>query len=561
MMLDGISEMKSSVLVLVAIFLHHGILSSGLQVPTQPFVFVEVSTEAGIVPFSTDKTSGPSIADLDQDGYLDVVMCNHVRDPVEVYYGSPTGVFKRTFAFQDGADRHGTAVGDIDGNGKVDIVLATEKNSWGSPYPAEFALTSSNGSLENYDSLVAGVTGSIKSVAVRLVDLDKDGDLDIFLLGRPRSNPIQHGIFQNQGKGTFKLVRGTGIETALAQIGFLVTDFDGDGYQDIFIFSPGVSLYRGLPNLKFEDVTTKVLPRNYSGQFSGAVTFDMDNDGDFDVYLSGGSRLKGPLIQGNDILLENQNGVFVDISSTAKIPRRGGRVGITAADFNNDGFVDLFLPSIGFGAQRIPDIMLLNMGDKTFTGYTKHGANGPLAGDVTYPSGAQAFDYNKDGLVDVIVGTRYRDLNLPSLYEGTLRLFKNVLSTSNNYLIVNVPVSIGGETTMDALLNVSTPIGNFYRRVGSVGESRTQSFIDQVHFGIGSSSEVVSISLTLVSGRFFTSSGSIATNQAVDFPPFNENMTSTLPSRWFMKNEREMKELYFGSLDNSQCVEYFRDTL
>uniref|UniRef100_A0A7S1TIU3 ASPIC/UnbV domain-containing protein n=2 Tax=Compsopogon caeruleus TaxID=31354 RepID=A0A7S1TIU3_9RHOD len=485
--------------------------------PKRPFHFRDVSKAARIGPVSTDKTSAPSIGDLNADGFLDIVMCNHVSYPVEVYYGSRSGVFRRVLAFNDKADRHGTAVGDINNDGRADIVLATETNPWLTQFPAELAVTRRNGKLQRMKSRASGLVGNIKSAAVRLLDVDRDGDLDLFILGRPKSTPGLHAIFKNKGDGTFERLWNTGIENAKAKVGFLVTDFDNDGFLDIFIFSPRVHLFRGLRNSRFVDVSRKVLPRIHKKHFSGAVAFDMDNDGDFDVYISGGFRLKGALVQGNDVLLENRGGKFVDVSRKAGIPRGGGRVGITAADFDNDGLVDVFLPSIGPGRQRIRDIILRNLGNGKFQKYWNHGAQGPLARDITYPSGAQAFDYNQDGLVDVIVGTRYRDLDIPGLFSGTLRLFKNVMKTKNHYLIVNVPFLLRGKTTMDALVIVATPNRKFYRRVGSVGESRTQSFVNQVHFGLGSNSKIRIVTIKLLDGTTVRK-GPFSSNQMITIP-------------------------------------------
>mmetsp|Transcript_1869 Transcript_1869/g.3389 ORF Transcript_1869/g.3389 Transcript_1869/m.3389 type:complete len:554 (-) Transcript_1869:100-1761(-) len=511
------------------------------------FQFREVTSEVGIVHTAEDKTSGPSVGDLDQDGYLDFIQSQHAHHPVEVYYGSANGKFRRELAFETPGDRHGTAIGDLDGNGKLDIILAIGGAVGLNPLPPRESRTAANGTLYEVDEAVSGLGGrNLRGVAARLLDIDQDGDLDLFVMSRPQRDPsilILHAVYENLGgeplsalesgtlnysskvmravddvefykPGTLRLIPFTGIETCKAQTGFLMTDFDSDGIPDLILLSPTVNVFRGTGKKTFEDVTSCVLP---NGIFqlkgiSGAVELDIDNDGDMDIYLSGGSRYKGPFSSGSDLLLENLSETrpegcspfYRDISATANIPQSGARAGITAADFNNDGFMDIYLPEIGPADQRLRDTVLMNLGNKTFVQVRNHGADGPLVGDPTFPTGAQAFDYDRDGLVDVLVASRFNDgqYNL----HGHLRLFKNT-KRQNNYVIVKVPLSMGGKTTMDATLMVNTAGGSFYRRVGSVGEFRTQSFVDQVHFGLGKNAVIDSIILKLMDGNFYRAQG------------------------------------------------------
>uniref|UniRef100_A0A7S1XF33 ASPIC/UnbV domain-containing protein n=1 Tax=Compsopogon caeruleus TaxID=31354 RepID=A0A7S1XF33_9RHOD len=346
------------------------------------------------------------------------------------------------------------------------------------------------------------------------MDMDRDGDLD--LLGQGGLNKKKNNfIFRNLGGAYFRLLSSPiGSETFFPfAYGYLVTDFDMDGYLDIFLYGDHIELWKGRSNLRFTNVTEQVLPSSYPMKFfSTAAQIDIDNDGDFDVYLTGGQRLKGGGVPGKDLLLENRNGTFVDISLTAQLPRRGGRIGVGVADFDNDGFQDLFLGSAisqpaNFNASRMVDIILRNNGDNTFTQYINHGATeANLLDDMTFPAGLQPFDYDRDGRVDVIVSTRlnYNKFDGPGTSGGALfgklQLFKNIVNNSNNWFTVKVPVNVQGRTTMDALLKLRTPTGLQYRRVGSVGEGRAHSFIDQVHFGIGLNTQVEEVVLETIGG-------------------------------------------------------------
>jgi len=527
---------------LILVLLGLNLLSRSRSQGWSPFRFREVTEEVGILQNNQDTTSGPSVADLNQDGFLDIVQSYHARFPVEVYYGSSSGRFSRVLAFPEKGDRHGTAVGDIDGNGKVDIILAIGGTIGRNPLPPREARTAANGSLYYIGTDEAGLGGRLlRGVASRLLDLDQDGDLDLFVLSRPQlnqSNRIVHAVYENLGaepfgNGTFQLINATGIETCRANGGFLVTDFNADGLPDILLLSPGLRLFQGTVGQAFIEVTSCALPKGLrsTGPYGGAVQLDIDNDGDMDILLSGGFRVKSSLaVPAADLLLENisENILtrscvlrFRDISSSANLRKDGIRHGVTAADFNNDGFMDVFMPEVGSGAQRLNDIIMLNLGNKSFQGFEDHGANGALVDDLTYPTGAQAFDFDGDGLVDVAVSSRF---NNGTRLEGRLRLFKNTIVNTNHYLIVQVPISINGKSTMDALLTVHTPAGTFHRVVGSVGEFRTQSFVDQVHFGLGNNSIVEAITLKLTEGSTIIA-GAFQANQKV--APFSESVTPT----------------------------------
>jgi len=468
-----------------------------------PFAFREVSTAVGLSPVAHDKVAGPSIVDFNQDGFLDILQTNHARSPADAYYGSASGTFRRQQRFVSQGDRHGTCVGDIDNNGMPDAILGigAVRNLSFLPH-VRVELTNRDGSFNVTTTAQTGFTQRQGYLfGCRLMDMDGDGDLD--LLGQGGLNKrVNNHIFENIGRGKFRELTVNSINLATFNpfaFGYLVTDFNGDGFLDVILYGDKILVFKGASNFQYTEVTTSVLPSNYSTKkFSTAAQIDIDNDGDFDLYFTGGQRLKKGGFPGPDLLLENRGGVFVDISLTAKIPRSGGRTGVGIADFDNDGFLDIFVGSVvsqpvNASVSRLPDILLRNNGDKTFTKYTNHGATErDPANDKTYPAGLQPFDYNRDGLVDLVVSTRFNDgtTEVSGLIQGKIQLFKNVVRNSNNWFVVKVPVNVNGRTTMDALLKLKTPQGWLYRRVGSVGEGRSHSFIDQVHFGLGSNTVV-----------------------------------------------------------------------
>jgi hypothetical protein len=135
---------------------------------------------------------------------------------------------------------------------------------------------------------------------------------------------------------------------------------------------------------------------------SGCVWFDYNNDGYVDLYVVNGStvenlldpaRVKNP--PHNYLFRNNGDGTFTDVTRQAGVEGYGWGFGAVAADYNNDGFVDLFVYNYG------PNILYKNNGDGTFTDVT---AKAGVAGSqLVWSAGAAFGDYDKDGYLDLYV--------------------------------------------------------------------------------------------------------------------------------------------------------------
>jgi hypothetical protein len=142
----------------------------------------------------------------------------------------------------------------------------------------------------------------------------------------------------------------------------------------------------------------------------GVGALDYDNDGWTDLVFSRGSSIKrwrkgenpGPALYRN-----RGDGTFEDVTRKAGLTRGGWGVGVSAADYDNDGFVDLYLTNLG------PDVLYRNNGDGTFTDVTeKAGIRAP-----GWSSSAAFGDFDKDGFLDLYVAA-YLDVGPDKLPEG-----------------------------------------------------------------------------------------------------------------------------------------------
>jgi hypothetical protein len=131
---------------------------------------------------------------------------------------------------------------------------------------------------------------------------------------------------------------------------------------------------------------------------NGVAWFDYDNDGDLDALLVNGSTLEHMRTGGDAMtaLYRNEGaGRFADVTTTAGLTRRGWGTGVCVADYDNDGFLDLYVTAFG------PNVLWRNVGGRRFTATME-------ASDPRWSTGCAFGDYDRDGFVDLYVANYVR---------------------------------------------------------------------------------------------------------------------------------------------------------
>ena len=267
---------------------------------------------------------------------------------------------------------------------------------------------------------------------VAVIDYDEDGWLDVFVVngsvleGFPNGNVPTSHLYRNQRDGTFRDVTAA---AGLTQSGWgqaaCSGDYDNDGHDDLFVTYWGQNrLYRNRGNGTFEEVTAAAGLRNAKPRWgTGCAFLDFDRDGRLDLFAanyidfdlasapvpeSGLCRYKGlpvacgppGLPGGKNVLYRNAGeGRFEDVSERSGITRANGTyaLGVSTLDFNNDGWVDLYVAN-----DSNPSALYLNNKDGTFKdvgvaagcAYSQDGK--PQAG-----MGVAAGDYDRNGTIDL----------------------------------------------------------------------------------------------------------------------------------------------------------------
>jgi uncharacterized membrane protein len=411
---------------------------------------VSRSPSAGTVSFRRAvayKTSGynpysVAIADVNGDGKPDLIIANEEQsknDPqgsISVMLGKGNGTFHAAVNYSSGGQTaHSIAVADVNGDGKLDLVVAngclgTNCSTGG----VGVLLGKGDGTFKKavtYSSGAASVFGSHLAVG----DLNGDGKLDIAVAttgvgcgnGCP---PGLVGVLLGNGDGTFKKAKtyATGGFDAIGWVA--IADVNGDKKPDLVVanycatecsYPPAegsVSVLLGRGNGTFRAAKTYLSGGN--GTASVAVA-DVNKDGKPDILVANcGPLACGPGSPGGNVgvLIGNGNGTFKPVVS---YPAANSPFNVAAADVNGDGKLDIVVSNWGTPNPATNDgavTVLLGKGNGTFRPAQTFPSGGAEA-----PSVAVA-DVNKDGRLDIVLACVADALNQSSTGVVTVLINK-----------------------------------------------------------------------------------------------------------------------------------------
>jgi hypothetical protein len=272
--------------LLVLVIPQAGASGGGQPVPADLPLFTDVTESAGVSATVGILTWGASWGDLNSDGFPDLYAGNHSQPP-GLYRNNTDGTFTdivESTPLNTTHDRHTAAWGDYDNDGDQDLVIAAGACHGSGVIPME--LYRNDGRRRFVDvARKAGVSdGLARGRSVSWADYDRDGDLDFFAANEERT-AAPNRLWRNNGDSTFTDVAAeAGVADSLYLYAGGLVDYDRDGWPDIFVLGQSESLlYHNRGDGTFEDVSDATGFAEQSGV--GYAWGDYDADGDADLYI------------------------------------------------------------------------------------------------------------------------------------------------------------------------------------------------------------------------------------------------------------------------------------
>jgi len=508
--------------------------------PGNSMVFRDVTKDTGITFRHTDGSSGKryimetvasglALFDYDNDGDVDIYFLNGEPLKGAKFDVPPKNALYRNegnWKFTDVTEQArvgdtgyglGVAAGDYDNDGDLDIYI----NNHG---PNVLYRNNGNGTFTDVTEKAGVANGSHTGAGACFLDMDKDGDLDLYVssyfdfsyekhrTGVADGFPVYIGpasfpagpdvLYRNNGDGTFTDVsKSAGVaEHASWGMGMVCGDYDNDGDTDIFVANDGAGnfLFENDGTGKFEDVgliAGVAYDTHGDGQGSMGADFgDYDNDGLLDFYVT---SYQGQLAT----LYKNLGDKAFDDVTRLTGAGEGTVANVTwgnsLVDFDNDGDRDIFvacghlLDNVDLFDDRstyfATNVLLMNTGDGKFVNVSKQSGDGMKV--KLSSRGAGFDDLDNDGDVDVVI--------LNSRREPTV--LRNDSPSKGHWLQVRLR---GVKTNRDGVgARVKVVAGNLTSsdEVHS-GRGYQSHYGMRLHFGLGGREKVDRIEVRWIGG-------------------------------------------------------------
>ena len=507
--------------------------------PAEKVRFTDITASAGITfkhVASPDKkyivesmSGGVAFFDYDNDGDLDIYLVNSLtvdlvktkgKTKSDLYRNDGGGKFTEVAVKAGVSDigwGMGVATGDFNNDGFEDIYITCLG-------PDRLFKNNGNGTFTDVTNK-AGVSDPRWSTGASFIDYDRDGDLDLFVANyvdfdinnlpefgkgqtcQYKSIPVQCGprglkgagdsLFRNNGNGTFTDVTkqaGVSDSDGFYGLGVITSDFDEDGFIDIFVANDSTPNfhYRNNGDGTFKEIGftagTAVNENGSEQGCMGVTVADYNHDGRFDLFVTNFAD------EYNTLYHNDGPNSFTDLSYAAKVappslPHVGW--GTKFFDFDNDGWVDIFVANGHVYPQlpnyRQPRLLHRNNRDGTFTEVSAQ--FGEIITGLRASRGVAFGDIDNDGDVDLLVA----DL------DGPPQLLRNDNGKANNSILIK---TIGAKSNRGGVGARVKVVSGDMTQVDEVrsGDSYISQSDQRLHFGLEQRTKVDLIEVRWPSG-------------------------------------------------------------
>lgn len=387
--------------------------AAGIAVPVSAQQFQDRTDTAFPAGLPNLFTNGVDAADLDGDGDLDLIFANGGNfssagppQALRIFINDGSGVFADEsgdrVAGISGAIR-GVAIGDIEGDGDLDLLLAEDFNR------QPRLLVNDGTGVFSDDSAKRIPTMTLSATRAQFGDLDGDGDLDVYINNGGTNNRFgcgQNHIWINDGSGVFtdETVGRHPLGTVCQPMDVIFGDLDGDFDLDVRTGNRG----SGNSTTYRNDDGVLVEVENSAPNDSNCYSYDlgdMDGDGDLDMIGANG----GPSNREN--LLNNVGDLsFIDVSQRLQPNTTGDDNDSKFIDVDSDGDLDLIVAALFQGREKI----YINNGAGAFTL-----DNNRITGISDATLDLALGDFDGDGDYDLVTGQGESGSFRNRYYENT----------------------------------------------------------------------------------------------------------------------------------------------
>lgn len=432
------------------------------------------------VTIYTSASMGNAWADYNSDGFEDLYVCNYAGLDNFFFRNNGDGTFERLTGLnitEDEADTYSASWGDYNNDGFPDLFLAN--------YNEANHLYLNNGG-SSFTRILTGdiVTDVTTSWDASWVDYNNDGHLDMFV-----ATNTNNLLYKNMENGTFeKVITGAVVTDENASFACSWGDYNNDGFQDLFIANYGNqnnAIYKNIDGENFQKVTVGSIV-NDGGQSRSISLGDYNNDGFVDVYVTNSG-------QSNFLYKNNGDETFEKITNDPIVTDTYWSYSSSWNDYNNDGFLDMFIVN-----STSTDSISLFMNNKDGS-FTKIKDSALIARGSSSWSLSSA-DFDKDGFNDLYVASR--GFNESYLYHNN--------NSTNNYLGISLEGVVSNKSAIGARVMVKS--GGIWQTKsisGSTGRGSQNG--TQLTFGLEAGDLVDSIRVIWPSGV-----GQVIKNQSVN---------------------------------------------
>jgi len=321
------------------------------------------------------------VVDYNNDGLLDILAPGHDDRKITIYINKGNRTFSDTMFYTSTSGINCIATGDLNKDGKVDVVLGS---NW------EYKMSLFTGDGKNGDDFTADIQTldyfpSEDPLAIGDVDNDGKGDL-VFILP-DKNNYYKIQFYHGNGSGLFDTVTTSSLINTFGQNKMTLADFNNDGYLDVAQITVAVG---GIDIYLFNPITKKF---NFSESYpiygstkERIIHGDFNGDGKTDLAVSSSSKASISIIYGNN------DGTFSTAKNIITTTPNFSNEGITALNLNNDSYSDFVCVS------EASDSVLLFLSDNLGE-YTESVVTTLSKGITNIVSG----DIDKDGYPDLII--------------------------------------------------------------------------------------------------------------------------------------------------------------